>query len=111
MKYRENRLCNDWDLQDDYINIHLALNMLFLLDQDWKTNVAYNFIGDLKNVNNDITQIINPLIIDHELKHDATELFEYFDRIKKTDLLQGRQSESYVSEGRVLSRYDIDKSQ
>ena len=87
--------------------------MLFLLDQDWKTNVPYNFIGDLKNLNNDITQLLNPLMIDDELKHDESKLFEYFEKIKKSDPLEGRQrqSDSYFSKGGVLSRYNINKSQ
>ena len=61
----------------DYINAHLISNSDFLMDKDLSMNKPFNFIGDLYNLEDDLPQIIMPLVVDPKLKGNYSALREW----------------------------------
>ena len=86
----------------NYINSHLPPSTHFLVDQDWKTNIPFTFIGDLYNYNNDFPQILKPLIIDEELKQNRTKLMKY---------LETQRDRSSDNKFMDLSKFSLKRSQ
>ena len=65
-----------------YINSHLVPNMRFLVGQHYKTSIPFNFIGDLKHFAEDFPQIIEPFILDEEMKRNHSKLMELMEHKK-----------------------------
>ena len=57
-----------------FLNAHLLPNMVFLVGQHYKTSIPFNFIGNLKHFADDFPQIIEPFIVDEELRRNRTKI-------------------------------------
>eukprot|EP01084_Bolivina_argentea_P104308 186779_1 len=78
---RNSNYSNSFNI-NTYLNLHFVPNMLFLIDQTNKySNFSYNFIGNMKEFNNDLPQIMEPFIRDEKLKNNSYSLMQtYFIR-------------------------------
>merc|ERR1712154_604791 len=83
------------------MGMHLFPNMHFLMGQDRLTSIPFNFIGDLKHFAVDFPQILEPLIVDEELKRNNTKFME---------LIQNQREQKNQNRDDKLSKFRISRS-
>merc|ERR1712194_114735 len=63
-----------------YINSHLFPNMRFIEDQHYQSTIPFNYIGDLKHFGEDFPQIVEPFILNEEMRRNHTKFMELIKR-------------------------------
>ena len=97
-------------LASPFVNSHLFPNMRFLMEQHYRTSIPFNFIGDLKHFAVDFPQIVEPFIVDEELRRNHTKFMELMERkrVRKGDNWDHKLSKFHI-ERSELSDDDVQR--
>ena len=88
-------------MKGQWMDAHMHPNMRFLQDQNWASNLPFNFIGDLKNLAHDLPQILEPFILDEEVKRNHTKFME---------LVKKRRGREVNNSDPKVSKFHIERS-